>query len=147
MGIAKGVGASLAGYAIGKMLPSYVPTTKESHPVKCLQATPSFFIAYTLVDITDSGNSDPKIVVLHLDKHKSNSPQALSLRTQLVLSSVDVKLPQDLSDYDFGSDFTGSLSRYGFINLLVKQMIYSKGEMTLFSPRDDVHGALLYRVR
>ena len=76
------------------MLPLICPyQKKESRNVYRQQ---SFFIAYTLVDITDSGNSDPKnSSVTFRQAQNQTIIQALSLRTQLVLSSVDVKLPQD----------------------------------------------------
>ena len=37
-----------------------VPTKGIHRPGEMLTGNTTFFIAYTLVDITDSGNSDPK---------------------------------------------------------------------------------------
>ena len=123
-----------------------VPTKGIHRPGEMLTGNTTFFIAYTLVDITDSGNSDPKnsSVTFRQAQNLNSLIQALSLRTQLVLSSVDVKLSQDLSDYDFGSDFTGSHTVWIYKFASETDDIFRKGDDPLFFARDDVHGVPTY---
>lgn len=69
-----------------------------------------FFTVYSLVDITDTGVSDPRIEpnTQYLQAQNLNSiVQLVSLRIQPVLVQVDVYLAEDMADYDFGSNFTG----------------------------------------
>lgn len=69
-----------------------------------------FFTVYTLVDITDTGASDPRIVpnIQYQQAQNLNSIiQLVSLRIQPVLVQVDVFNNEDMADYDFGSRFTG----------------------------------------
>ena len=70
-----------------------------------------FFTVYTLVDITDTGASDPRVVPIlpYQQAQNLNSiVQLVSLRIQPVLVQVDVYENEDMADYDFGSVFTGN---------------------------------------
>ena len=68
-----------------------------------------FFSCYTLVDITDTGVYDPNAGNSYEQAQNLNSLlQAISLGSQPVLSSVEKIIAADISDYDFGSDFTGN---------------------------------------
>lgn len=67
-----------------------------------------YFTCYTLVDITDSGIYDPNQGSAYEQAQNLNSLlQAISLSSQPVLSSVEKLTAADVSDFDFGSDFTG----------------------------------------
>jgi len=70
-----------------------------------------FFTAFTLVDITDSGISDPELFD-SLEYNQSQNLnvllQVIGLRTQPVIVSVTARASQDLTDYDFGTAFTGT---------------------------------------
>lgn len=68
-----------------------------------------FFTLYTLVDITDTGISNPGISPVKAYNQAQNLNalvQLVSLRTQPVMLSVD-KVNDNLSNYAFGSGFTG----------------------------------------
>lgn len=68
-----------------------------------------FFTAYTLVDITDTGVSDPAPSKSYNQAQNLNAMiQMIGLRTQPVMISVDRIENDSLSDYDFGSNFTGT---------------------------------------
>lgn len=70
-----------------------------------------FFTVYSLVDITDTGTSDPRIEpnIPYLQAQNLNSiVQLVSLRIQPVMVQVDIHPGEDMADYDFGSNFTGT---------------------------------------
>lgn len=68
-----------------------------------------FFTAYTLVDITDTGVTDPTPSKAYNQAQNLNAMvQMIGLRTQPIMISVDMVEDQNLEDYDFGSNFTGS---------------------------------------
>jgi hypothetical protein len=66
-----------------------------------------YFTCYTLIDITDTGVYDPTAGQTYEQAQNLNSLlQAISLGSQPTLSSVEKLTAADLSDYEFGSDFT-----------------------------------------
>jgi len=68
-----------------------------------------FFTCYTLVDITDTGIYDPGAGKTYEQAQNLNALlQAISLGSQPTMSSVEKVIAADLSDYDFGSDYTGN---------------------------------------
>ena len=68
-----------------------------------------FFTCYTLADITDTGVYDPGAGKTYEQAQNLNALlQAISLGSQPTMSSVEKVVAADLSDYDFGSDFTGN---------------------------------------
>ena len=68
-----------------------------------------YFTCYTLVDITDTGVYDPSMGSSFEQAQNLNALlQAISLGSQPTLSSVEKILAADLSDYEFGEDFTGN---------------------------------------
>jgi len=68
-----------------------------------------FFTAYTLVDITDTGVSDPAPSKGYNQAQNLNAMiQMIGLRTQPVMISVDRIENDSLADYDFGSNFSGT---------------------------------------
>jgi len=77
-------------------------------PTESLSGDLEFFCAYTLVDITDTGYSNPKGSTKEYRQAQNLNTliQILSLRTQLVISSVSI-LIQDLADHQFGTNYTG----------------------------------------
>ena len=67
-----------------------------------------FFTAYTLVDITDTGVSDPTPSKAFNQAQNLNAMiQMVGLRTQPIMISVDI-IEDNLADYDFGSNFSGT---------------------------------------
>ena len=68
-----------------------------------------FFTVYTLADITDTGVSNPGYTPVKAYSQAQNLNaliQLVSLRTQPVMVGID-KVNDNLSNYDFGSNFTG----------------------------------------
>ena len=80
-----------------------------SRPVEVLTGSTDFYTVYTLIDITDSGVVSPKVDAKGFFQAQNLNTfiQSISLRSQPVLSSVTILTAKDLSDYEFGSNFTG----------------------------------------
>ena len=80
-----------------------------SRPAEVLTGSTDFYTIYTLVDITDSGVVTPKVNAKGFFQAQNLNTfiQSISLRSQPVLSSVDVLSAKDVVDYEFGSNFTG----------------------------------------
>lgn len=67
-----------------------------------------YFTCYTLVDITDTGVYDPTKGKVYEQAQNLNALlQIIGLSSQPVLSSVEKLTAVDLSEFEFGSDFTG----------------------------------------
>jgi hypothetical protein len=64
------------------------------------------YVLYTLIDITDTGNTNPSgNSISHLQSQNLNSIiQALSMRTQLLDIKVDILVKQKIKDYLFDID-------------------------------------------
>ena len=79
-------------------------------PGEVLSGDINFLSAFTIVDITDSGDSNPKgnSKTYRQSQNTNTLIQVLSMRTQLVLSSVTKLTSQDLADYDFGTNYIGT---------------------------------------
>jgi hypothetical protein len=80
-----------------------------SRPTEVLTGSTDFYIVYTLIDITDSGVVSPKISDKGYFQAQNLNTfiQSISLRSQPVLSSVTFLDAQDLSNYNFGSNYSG----------------------------------------
>jgi len=80
-----------------------------SRPAEVLTGSTDFYTVYTLIDITDSGIVSPKVDAKGFFQAQNLNTfiQSVSLRSQPVLSSVTMLTAKDLSDYEFGSNFTG----------------------------------------
>lgn len=81
-----------------------------SRPVEVLTGSTDFYTIYTLVDITDSGVVSPKTDAngYFQAQNLNTFIQSISLRSQPVLSSVHVLDSQNISKYEFGTNFTGT---------------------------------------
>ena len=99
-----------------------------------------FFSCYTLVDITDTGVYDPNAGTAYEQAQNLNSLlQAISLGSQPIMSSVEKIVAADMSDYDFGSDFTGNH------NMWVLRFASERvGAITVESLIRDVDGLPIY---
>jgi hypothetical protein len=99
-----------------------------------------FFSCYTLVDITDTGIYDPNAGKSYEQAQNLNSLlQAISLGSQPILSSVEKITAIDVSDYDFGSDFTG------YHNMWVLRFASERtGAITVESLIRDIDGLPIY---
>lgn len=70
-----------------------------------------YFTAYTLVDVTDSGITDPNSGNVDGYNQAQNLNvllQTMSLRTQPIISSVIKRTTQAMADYSFGTVHTGN---------------------------------------
>ena len=81
-----------------------------SRPVEVLTGSTDFYTVYTLIDITDSGVVSPKTSASGYFQAQNLNTfiQSISLRSQPVLSSVQILDSQDISKYEFGTNFTGT---------------------------------------
>jgi hypothetical protein len=69
------------------------------------------FIAYTLIDVTNSGITSISFSETKEYNQAQNLNiflQSISLRTQPILINVTKKLDQDLTNYKFGSEYKGN---------------------------------------
>ena len=80
-----------------------------SRPVEVLTGSTDYYKVFTLIDITDSGVVSPKVNARGFFQAQNLNTfiQSISLRSQPVLSSVIKIDAQDVSNYEFGSSFTG----------------------------------------
>jgi len=80
-----------------------------SRPAEVLTGSTDFYTVYTLIDITDTGVVSPKgnSKGFFQAQNLNTFIQSISLRSQPVLSSVEKLDAKDVSDYEFGSSFTG----------------------------------------
>lgn len=99
-----------------------------------------FFSCYTLVDITDTGVYDPNAGDTYEQAQNLNALlQAISLGSQPILSSVEKITAADVSDYEFGSDFTGNH------NMWVLRFASERvGSITVASLVRDIDGLPVY---
>lgn len=70
-----------------------------------------YFTAYTLVDITDSGVTNPNSGDTDGYNQAQNLNvllQVISLRAQPIVVSITKRETQDMADYSFGSGYTGT---------------------------------------
>ena len=121
-------------------------TTKGNYrPAEVLTGNTTFYQAYTLVDITDSGNSDPKgnSTSFQQAQNLNSLIQALSLRTQLVLSSISPST-DDVSNYEFGSLYAGSHSIWIFKFATEAQDVFAKEDDKLYFAREDVNNVPIH---
>ena len=81
-----------------------------SRPVEVLTGSTDFYTVYTLIDITDSGVVSPKVSASGYFQAQNLNTfiQSISLRSQPVLSSVQILDSQNMNEYEFGTDFTGT---------------------------------------
>tara|TARA_B110000037_G_scaffold78171_1_gene93347 strand:- start:74 stop:529 length:456 start_codon:yes stop_codon:yes gene_type:complete len=80
-----------------------------SRPAEVLTGSTDYYTVYTLIDITDSGVPSPKTDAtgFYQAQNLNTFIQSIGIRSQPVLSSVEILSAKDLVDYEFGSSFTG----------------------------------------
>jgi hypothetical protein len=80
-----------------------------SRPAEVLTGSTDFYTVYTLIDITDTGVVSPKgnSKGFFQAQNLNTFIQSISLRSQPVLSSVEKLDAEDVTDHQFGSNFTG----------------------------------------
>lgn len=115
-------------------------------PAEVLTGDMDFLTAYTLVDITDSGNTNPKGTTLTYKQAQNLNSliQSLSMRTQLVLSSVNILLDQDLTNYSFGSDYSGLHTVWAFDFASEQPDVWRKDNDLAFFATQDVDQVPVY---
>jgi len=81
-----------------------------SRPAEVLTGSTDYYTVYTLIDITDSGVTSPKTDAtgFYQAQNLNTFIQSISIRSQPVLSSVEILNAKDLVDYEFGNSFTGT---------------------------------------
>ena len=85
-------------------------STGTQRPSEVIGGNTAFYTIYTLIDITDANVSSPKIdeKKFYQSQNLNTFMQVIGLRTQPIISSITKLESQDLIDYSFGTDFTGS---------------------------------------
>ena len=81
-----------------------------SRPAEVLTGSTDYYTVYTLIDITDSGVPSPKTDAtgFYQAQNLNTFIQSIGIRSQPVLSSVEILSAKDLVDYEFGNSFTGT---------------------------------------
>ena len=81
-----------------------------SRPAEVLTGSTDYYTVYTLIDITDSGVTSPKTDAtgFYQAQNLNTFIQSIGIRSQPVLSSVEILSAKDLVDYEFGNSFTGT---------------------------------------
>lgn len=84
-------------------------TKSSQRPIEVIGGNTDFYTIYTLVDTTDSGVYNPKSnpIGFKQAQNLNTMMQLISLRTQPLLSSVSEIKNADVSEFNFGNDFTG----------------------------------------
>ena len=85
-------------------------STGTQRPSEVIGGNTAFYTIYTLIDITDANVPSPKIdeKKFYQSQNLNTFMQVIGLRTQPIISSITKLESQDLIDYSFGTDFTGS---------------------------------------
>lgn len=85
-------------------------TKSNQRPTEVIGRNTSFYSIYTLIDVTDSNISSPKINAkkFYQSQNLNTFMQVIGLRTQPIISSVTKLESQNLADYNFGSSITGT---------------------------------------
>lgn len=117
-----------------------------SKGLEVLTGDMDFFTIYTLIDITNTGNTNPKgNSKTFLQAQNYNSIiQALSLRGLPVISSVTTLEDASISKYDFGSAITGKHSIWILKFASEKPDIWRKEDDHSFHLLDDIDGVPIY---
>jgi hypothetical protein len=79
-------------------------------PSEVIGGNTSFYTIYTLIDITDSNVSSPKIneKKFYQSQNLNTFMQVIGLRTQPIISSIIKLETQDTAAYNFGTGFTSN---------------------------------------
>ena len=80
-----------------------------NRPAEVLTGSTDYYTVYTLIDITDSGVLSPKTDAtgFYQAQNLNTFIQSIGIRSQPVLSGVEILSAKDVTDYEFGSSFTG----------------------------------------
>lgn len=100
-------------------------------------------VAYTLVDITSSGSTrvrDSNTKAYHQMQNLNVLLQTIGLRTQPIDHSVDVLENEELSKYNFDSEFTGIHTVWKLVFDIQHESIWQKDDDSLFWLKHDVDG-------
>lgn len=85
-------------------------STGTQRPAEVIGGNTAFYTIYTLIDITDSNVSSPKIneKKFYQSQNLNTFMQVIGLRTQPIISSVVKLESHDLNNHNFGTDFAGN---------------------------------------
>ena len=81
-----------------------------TRPAEVLTGSTDYYTVYTLVDITDSGVLSPKTDAtgFYQAQNLNSFIQSIGIRSQPVLSGVNMLSAENLVNYEFGTSFTGT---------------------------------------
>ncbi len=111
-------------------------TKSNQRPTEVIGRNTSFYSIYTLIDVTDSNVSSPKINAkkFYQSQNLNTFMQVIGLRTQPIISSVTKLESQNMAEYNFGNDYTGTHTFW-----LMKFVSETEGAWK----KDDIETALL----
>ena len=111
-------------------------TKSNQRPTEVIGRNTSFYSIYTLIDVTDSNVSSPKINAkkFYQSQNLNTFMQVIGLRTQPIISSVTKLESQNMAEYNFGNDYTGTHTLW-----LMKFVSETEGAWN----KDDIETALL----
>jgi len=111
-------------------------TKSNQRPTEVIGRNTSFYSIYTLIDVTDSNVSSPKINAkkFYQSQNLNTFMQVIGLRTQPIISSVTKLESQNMAEYNFGNDYTGTHTIW-----LMKFVSETEGAWN----KDDIETALL----
>ena len=117
-----------------------------NRPSEVLSGDLDFYTVYTLIDITDTGVTDPRGTTMPFKQAQNLNSifQALGMRTQLVLSSVNKMEDQDLADYNFGINYEGNHTVWIFKFASETAGAWKKGDNPVYHAEIDVQGVPVY---
>ena len=112
-------------------------TKSNQRPTEVIGRNTSFYSIYTLIDVTDSNVSSPKINAkkFYQSQNLNTFMQVIGLRTQPIISSVTKLESQNMAEYNFGNDYTGTHTIW-----LMKFVSETEGAWN----KDDIETAFTY---
>ena len=101
------------------------------------------YIAYTLVDITNSNNTNSKTTNTHEYNQQQNLNtfiQLIGLRSQPINYTISKLDTQDLVNYRFGNQFKGLHSVWKFCFAIEHSRIYEQDDDPVYFLKSDFEG-------
>lgn len=102
------------------------------------------YIAYTLIDITKTGNTNPrssKVDEYNQQQNLNTLIQLIGLRSQPIHTSVTKKEAQDLAQYQFGNQFNGLHTVWKFEFIIEHSQVYENNSDPVYFLCQDCDGA------
>lgn len=105
-----------------------------------------YYTMYTLVDITNTGVTDPKNFTKQYRRSQNLSCvlQSLGLRAQIIEYTVTKLKKQSIENFEFGTSFEGDHRVWKLVFASEQPDTWSNGDDLLFHAINDVNGLPIY---